>query len=60
MNAVPRLLVVLVGLIVVALLLYLGTLFILHDHNSDFLAIDRCLDRGGVWDYAGRACSSAR
>lgn len=58
MSTVLRLLVVLIGLIVVALLLYLGALFVLHDYNPDFLAIDRCLDRGGVWDYAGRACSA--
>ncbi len=36
-------------LLVSAILVYLVT--------SDFLAIDRCLDRGGTWNYETRTCA---
>lgn len=37
-------------------LLYLGTLFVAHDFNPDFLAIDSCLDSGGRWNHAMKTC----
>jgi len=35
---------------------YLAALFVAHGFNRDFLAIDSCLDFGGRWNYATRAC----
>ena len=40
-------------------LLYLGALFIAHDYDLDFIAIDSCLDRGGRWDDEGRRCETS-
>jgi hypothetical protein len=38
------------------LLVYLLALFVAHDFNPDFLAIDSCLDSGGRWNYTTRTC----
>ncbi len=42
---------ILLTLVVSALLVYLLT--------SDFLAIDRCLDRGGRWNYEKGTCDES-
>ena len=54
-----RLAVVAVAILLIAAL-YFGSLFIAHDGNRDFLAIDACLDAGGRWDYERRACEPGR
>ncbi len=49
-----------VGAVVLLLAVYFGALWIAHDSNRDFLAIDGCLDAGGAWDYSERECIGAR
>jgi hypothetical protein len=48
------------GALLLAVALYVGFLFVVHDFNRDFLAIDRCLDDGGRWNDDMRRCDSAR
>jgi len=44
------------GFAVALNLAYLLVLFVLYDFSPDFLSIDKCLDRGGRWNYGQRAC----
>ena len=58
-DAVPRLALVtsaILGTLVLVPLFYLVALFVAHDVSADFLDIDRCLDRGGRWEYERRVC----
>jgi hypothetical protein len=43
-----------VGLVVAVL--YFAVLFIAHDFDPDFLAIDSCLDAGRTWNQKTRQC----
>jgi len=52
------LIVFVIGPVLLITALYIGLLFIAHDGNPDFFAIDACLDRGGRWDYEKRVCES--
>lgn len=45
-----------VWIVLGAIAIYCGALFCAHDFDPDFLKIDTCLDRGGVWDYENRRC----
>ncbi|MEK7516926.1 MAG: hypothetical protein AAB583_00065, partial [Patescibacteria group bacterium] len=38
------------------ILLYYAALFVVHDFSPNFLQIDRCLDKGGAWDYKNSVC----
>lgn len=42
------------AIIVFIAFLYYGSLFVIHDFNPDFLAIDSCLDNGEKWDYENK------
>jgi hypothetical protein len=55
-TVLTRVIVGVVGFAVVLSLAYLMVLFIANDFNRDFLGIDRCLDRGGRWNYERRSC----
>jgi len=48
------------GLLVVAFAAYETALFVAHDFNPDYSAIDGCLDSGGSWDYSNRICNGRR
>jgi len=43
------------GLLLIGIVCLIG-LFIAHDGNRDFLAIDSCIDTGGKWNYTTRTC----
>ena len=43
------------GLLLIGIVCLVG-LFIAHDGNRDFLAIDSCIDTGGKWNYTTRTC----
>ncbi len=51
---------VLLGSALLLFVIYLGVLFVIHELNPDFLAIDSCLDAGGAWDYSRRECVGRR
>lgn len=48
------------GTLVGLAIAYEAALFVAHDFDPDYSHIDRCLDRGGVWNYAERACEHQR
>jgi hypothetical protein len=56
MNISRKKLVILGAVLLLIPLLYFGALFVAHDFNPDFLAIDACLDSGGRWNYNTRVC----
>jgi hypothetical protein len=35
-------------------------LWVTYGFNSDFLAIDSCLDSGGAWDYEKSSCDGLK
>ena len=46
-----------IGLLILSpFLAYEVFLFCIHEFNPDYNKIDRCLDRGGKWDYENRIC----
>ena len=55
-EAMIVLAVLIFGLPLCALAGYLGLLFVAHDFNTGFLAIERCLDGGGCWDDVADLC----
>ena len=55
---VPKAVATLFACILFLTLAYVSLLFVLHGGDIDFLNIDRCLDRGGRWNYESRACET--
>lgn len=56
MKASSKRLAILGAVLLLIPVLYLGALFVVHDFDADFLAIDSCLDSGGRWNYTTKTC----
>jgi hypothetical protein len=52
----PKAIFMLIGTALLLIAGYFFSLYVIHGFSPDFLAINRCVESGGRWDYKKRQC----